>query len=141
MIKNLINNFLLKFSRKTILITIIVLSFFLLINNILSEALNYNSLNKDSSVSNHFLNNFEMSETDDNGQLTWTLSGDKLEKFPNSLRSEVTMPFMNIRSSEKSFWIIQADHAIDPDSLFKTIYLKDNVIFNNMITIKSMKLI
>jgi len=102
MIKNLINNFLLKFSRKTILISIIVLSFFLLINNILSEALNYNSLNKDSSVSNHFLNNFEMSETDVNGQLTWTLSGDKLEKFPNSLRSEVTMPFMNIRSSEKS---------------------------------------
>ena len=130
MIKNLINNFLLKFSRKTILITIVVLSLFLLINNILSEALNYNSLNKDSSISNHFLNNFEMSETDVNGQLTWTLSGDKKKKFTNSLRSEVTMPFMNIRSSEKSFWIIQADHALDPDSLFKTIYLKDNVIFD-----------
>ena len=130
MIKNLINNFLLNFSRKTILITIIVLSFFLLINNILSEALNYNSLNKDSSISNHFLNNFKMSETDINGHLTWTLSGDKLEKFPNSLRSEVTMPFMNIRSSENSFWIAQADHALDPDSIIKSIYLKDNVIFD-----------
>jgi LPS export ABC transporter protein LptC len=130
MIKNLINNFLQRFSRKTILITIILLSSFLLINNILTEALNYNSLNKDTSVSNHFLNNFEMSETDINGKLIWTLSGDKLEKFPDSLRSEVTMPFMNIKSSEESFWVIQADHALDPDSLFKTIYLKDNVIFN-----------
>ena len=68
MIKNLINNFLQRFSRKTILITIILLSSFLLINNILTEALNYNSLNKDTTVSNHFLNNFEMSETDINGE-------------------------------------------------------------------------
>ena len=48
----------------------------------------------------HFLNNFEMSETDINGQLAWTLSGDKLEKFPNSLRSEVTMPIMNIKDRD-----------------------------------------
>ena len=130
MIKKLTNNLFKTVSRKNILITIILLSSFLFINDILIKALNYNSLNKDSSVSNHFLNNFEMSETDVNGQLAWTLSGDKLEKFPDSLRSEVTMPIMNIKSSEKSFWIVQADHALDPDSLFKTIYLKDNVIFN-----------
>ena len=130
MIKKLINNLFKKVSRKNILITIILLSFFLFINDILIKALNYNSLNNDSSVSNHFLNDFEMLETDINGQITWTLSGDRLEKFPNSLRSEVTMPVMNIKSSEKSFWIVQADHALDPDSLFKTIYLKDNVIFN-----------
>ncbi|MFL2568854.1 MAG: LPS export ABC transporter periplasmic protein LptC [Gammaproteobacteria bacterium] len=130
MIKKLTNNLFKKVSRKNILITIILLSFFLFINDILIKALNYNSLNNDSSVSNHFLNDFEMLETDINGQITWTLSGDRLEKFPNSLRSEVTMPVMNIKSSEKSFWIVQADHALDPDSLFKTIYLKDNVIFN-----------
>ena len=130
MIKKLTNNLFKKVSRKNILITLALLSSFLFINDILLKALNYNSLNNDSSVSNHFLNNFEMSETDIHGRLAWTLSGDKLEKFPNSLRSEVTMPVMNIRSSEKSFWIVQADHALDPDSLFKTIYLKDNVIFN-----------
>ena len=130
MIKKITNNIFKKFFRKHILIIIALLSSFLFINDILLKALNYNSLNSDSSVSNHFLNNFEMSETDIYGQITWTLSGDKLEKFPNSLRSEVTMPIMNIRSSEKSFWIVRADHALDPDSLFKAIYLKDNVIFN-----------
>jgi LPS export ABC transporter protein LptC len=130
MIKKITNNIFKKFFRKHILIIIALLSSFLFINDILLKALNYNSLNSDSSVSNHFLNNFEMSETDIYGQITWILSGDKLEKFPNSLRSEVTMPIMNIRSSEKSFWIVRADHALDPDSLFKAIYLKDNVIFN-----------
>ena len=130
MIKKIINKIFKKVSRKNILITLALLSSFLFINDILLKALNYNSLNSDSSVSNHFLNNFEMSETDIHGRLAWTLSGDKLEKFPNSLRSEVTMPIMNIRSSEKSFWIVRADHALDPDSLFKAIYLKDNVIFN-----------
>ena len=71
-----------------------------------------------------------MTETDVNGKLAWTLIGEKLEKFPNSMRSEVTNPNMNIKSSENSFWIVQARHALDPDSLFKTIYLTDNVVFN-----------
>jgi LPS export ABC transporter protein LptC len=130
MINNLINNLLQKISKKNIIIASALLIIFILINNILSNALEYNSLNSDSSISNHFLNNFEMSETDVNGKLAWTLEGEKLEKYPNSLRSEVTNPKMNIKSSENSFWIIQARHALDPDSLFKTIYLTDNVIFN-----------
>ena len=46
---------------------------FIIINNILSKALDYNSLNKNSDVSNHFLNNFEMSETDINGNIAWNL--------------------------------------------------------------------
>lgn len=130
MINNLINNLLQKISKKNIIIASALLIIFILINNVLSNALEYNSLNSDSSISNHFLNNFEMSETDVNGELAWTLEGEKLEKYPNSLRSEVTNPKMNIKSSENSFWIIQARHALDPDSLFKTIYLTDNVIFN-----------
>ena len=130
MINNLINNFIQKLSKKNIIIASFILFFFILINNILSNALNYNALSSDSNVSNHFLNNFEMSETDINGKLAWTLEGEKLEKFPNSLRSEVIRPIMNIKSSNDSFWIIKANHALDPDSLFKTIYLSDNVIFN-----------
>ena len=94
------------------------------------QALDYNSLNKNSDVSNHFLNNFEMSETDINGNIAWTLRGDRLEKFPNSARSEVLNPLMHIISSKDSFWIIESKHALDPDSLFKTIYLTGNVIFN-----------
>ena len=81
-------------------------------------------------MSNHFLNNFEMSETDINGNIAWTLKGDRLEKFPNSARSEVLNPLMHIISSKDSFWVIESKHALDPDSLFKTIYLTGNVIFN-----------
>lgn len=130
MMKNLLNNPYIKFSKKRIIIASLLFILFIIINNVLSNALNYNSLNNDSSISNHFLNNFEMSETDTHGNVAWVLQGKKLEKFPNSLRSEVTDPMMNIKSSENSYWIIEAKHALDPDSLFKTIYLTDNVIFN-----------
>ena len=117
-------------SGRNIILISCLLILFIIINNILSNALDYNSLNKNSDVSNHFLNNFEMSETDINGNIAWTLKGDRLEKFPNSARSEVLNPLMHIISSKDSFWIIESKHALDPDSLFKTIYLTGNVIFN-----------
>ena len=117
-------------SGRNIILISCLLILFIIINNILSNALDYNSLNKNSDVSNHFLNNFEMSETDINGNIAWTLRGDRLEKFPNSARSEVLNPLMHIISSKDSFWIIESKHALDPDSLFKTIYLTGNVIFN-----------
>ena len=125
-----VNNFLAKLSGRNIILISCLLILFIIINNILSKALDYNSLNKNSDVSNHFLNNFEMSETDINGNIAWTLKGDRLEKFPNSARSEVINPLMHIISSKDSFWIIESKHALDPDSLFKTIYLTGNVIFN-----------
>ena len=125
-----VNNFLTKISGRNIILISCLLILFIIINNILSNALDYNSLNKNSDVSNHFLNNFEMSETDINGNIAWTLKGDRLEKFPNSARSEVLNPLMHIISSKDSFWIIESKHALDPDSLFKTIYLTGNVIFN-----------
>jgi len=130
MMKNILNNSHIQISKKRILIVSFVVILFIIINNILSDALNYNSLKGDSNISNHFLNNFEMSETDIDGQIAWVLKGKKLEKFPNSLRSEVTNPIMNIKSSENSYWVIEARHALDPDSLFKSIYLTDNVVFN-----------
>ena len=125
-----VNNFLTKISGRNIILISCLLILFIIINNILSNALDYNSLNKNSDVSNHFLNNFEMSETDINGNIAWTLKGDRLEKFPNSARSEVLNPLMHIISSKDSFWVIESKHALDPDSLFKTIYLTGNVIFN-----------
>ena len=137
MIKSLINNFFQRISKRNILIIGSLLVIFILVNNILSNALNYNSLKKDINISNHFLNDFEMTETDINGNIVWTLKGAKLEKFPNSMRSEVTKPLMNIKSSEKSYWVIKANHALDPDSLFKTIYLTDDVIFNKYDNYKS----
>jgi len=125
-----VNNFLTKISRRNVILLSCLLIVFIIINNILSKALDYNSLNKNSDVSNHFLNNFEMSETDINGNIAWNLKGDRLEKFPNSQRSEVTNPLMRIFSSKDSFWIIESKHALDPDSLFKSIYLTGDVIFN-----------
>ena len=130
MIKTLINNLLKKASKKNIILTFFLLILFILINDTLTKALDYNSAKRDINVSNHFLNDFEMTETDINGKIIWILTGFKLEKFPNSLRSEVIKPQMNIKSSAESYWVIEADHALDPDSLFKSIYLKDNVIFN-----------
>ena len=42
-----------------------------------------------------------MTETDSDGKISWILTGERLEKFPNSERSEVFMPQMQIKSSEK----------------------------------------
>jgi len=100
------------------------------IEYLLSNALNHNILDKNSTVSNHFLNDFVMTETDKNGLLYWTLNGIRLEKFPNNARSEVWKPEMKIQSKKTEFWTITAEHALDPDSFFKTIYLTGNVVFD-----------
>ena len=110
----------------------IMLVFFVLIviEYILSSALNHNVFDKNSTVSNHYLNDFVMTKTDKNGQLYWTLNGVRLEKFPNNPRSEVWKPEMRIQSTETESWTIVAEHALDPDSFFKSIYLTGNVIFD-----------
>jgi len=126
----LVNNIFQNISKKNIIILSILLIFILWINNILSEALNYNNLNLDSKISNHFINKFKMVETNADGNISWTMQGDRLEKFPNSPRSEVINPVMNINSTETEIWIIKAKHALDPDSLFNSIYLTEDVEFN-----------
>ena len=126
----LANNIFQNISKKNIVILSVLLIFILWINNILSEALNYNNLNLDSKFSNHFINKFKMVETNIDGNISWTMQGDRLEKFPNSLRSEVINPIMNINSTETEKWIISAKHALDPDSLFNAIYLTEDVVFN-----------
>ena len=126
----LVNNIFQNISKKNIVILSILLIFILWINNILSEALNYNNLNLDSKISNHFINKFKMVETNIDGNISWTMQGDRLEKFPNSPRSEVINPVININSTETEMWIIKAKHALDPDSLFNSIYLTEDVEFN-----------
>ena len=126
----LVNNIFQNISKKNIIILSLLLIFILWINNILSEALNYNNLNLDSKISNHFINKFKMVETNIDGNISWTMQGDRLEKFPNSPRSEVINPVININSTETEMWIIKAKHALDPDSLFNSIYLTEDVEFN-----------
>jgi LPS export ABC transporter protein LptC len=126
----LANNFLQNISKKNIVILFVLLISILWINNILSQALNYNNLDLDPKVSNHFIKKFKMVETDSDGNISWTMEGDKLEKFPNSPRSEVINPIMNVNSTETEKWVINARHALDPDSLFNSIYLTKDVVFN-----------
>ena len=115
---------------KNVVLIISILFLLALIEYILYSALNHNILDKDPSVSNHYLRNFAMTETNEDGLMAWTLDGDVLEKFPNSPRSEVQSPKMVIQSTPTESWTITAEHALDPDSLFKSIYLSGNVIFD-----------
>ena len=124
------NNLLKKISKKNTIILCILLISILWINYILSDALNYNNLDLDPKVTNHFINEFKMIETNADGKITWTMKGDRLEKFPNSPRSEVINPIVNINSTEIEIWIIKAKHALDPDSLFNSIHLTEDVEFN-----------
>ena len=115
---------------KNILLIIFVSFVLIIIEYTLYNALNHNTLDKNSTVSNHYLNNFVMTETDKNGKLYWTLDGDRLEKFPNNPRSEIWNPKMEIQSTATESWTVTAEHALDPDSFFKSIYLTGNVIFD-----------
>ena len=126
----LVSNIFQNISKKNIIILCILLIFILWINSILSQALNYNTLDLDPKISNHFINKFKMVETNADGNISWTMQGDRLEKFPNSPRSEVINPIMNVNSTETEKWIISAKHALDPDSLFNSIYLTEDVVFN-----------
>ncbi len=127
---NLASNLFNSISRKNIIIFGSLLVLIIWINYILSSALNYNNLDLDTKVSNHFINKFKMTETNVDGITAWTLKGDRLEKFPKSLRSEVINPIMEINSTENEKWVIKAKYALDPDSLFNSIYLTEDVEFN-----------
>ena len=70
-----------------------------------------------------------MTETDNRGKISWILDGERLEKFPNSERSEVNSPSMKILGGNDGYWIVTANNALDPDSLFKSVYLYGNVQF------------
>ena len=130
---NLNNILLVKILKKNIVLISIVFIFLAWANYILSNALNYNSINNhDEKISNHFLNSFHMEQTDSHGQISWILKGEKLERFPNNERSEIIEPRMEILSTETESWHIRASHALDPDSLFKSIYLTKHVVLTKI---------
>jgi len=119
----------LKYDRKKVLIFLSLALFLVWLNYTLTDAVNFNRINKSETQTNHFLNNFTIEQTGDKGNIKWTLSGDRLEKFPYSDRSEVINPNMYVKSSDETFWKVTASHALDPDSEFNSIYLTDNVKF------------
>ena len=99
-----------------------------MIEYILSSALNRDN-QLDDKIANHYLTDFTMTETDNRGEISWILDGKRLEKFPNSERSEVISPSMKILSGNDGYWIVTANKALDPDSLFESVYLYGNVHF------------
>ena len=128
----MINNYLNILNKnKLVLVFILILLFILLIELLLSNALMSN-YNQDPKITNHYLNDFSMTETNKRGDINWNLKGKRLEKYPKSDRSEVFFPNMRIYSVDSSFWEIRANHALDPDSLFESIYLTGDVIFTKM---------
>ena len=119
----------LKLSKKKVLIFLSLFLVLLWVEYTLSNAVNFEKIDKSDQQTNHFINNFQMEQTDKSGEVKWTLYGDKLEKFPFSNRSEVTNPTMIVKSDGEAFWKVTALHALDPDSEFNSIYLTDNVKF------------
>ncbi len=115
--------------KKKISILLILLLLVIWLNHLLTDAINFNRIDKSERKTNHFLNNFVIEQTSDDGNVKWTLNGDRLEKFPHSERSEVINPDMFVKSSDTTFWKVSASHALDPDSEFNSIYLTDNVKF------------
>ena len=87
---------------------------------------------RDLNITNHFLNDFSMIETNRNGVRDWELDGKRLEKYPQSERSEVFSPSMRIFNEDKSYWTITAKHALDPNSVFESIYLTGDVVFHKI---------
>jgi len=118
-----------KQSKNKIILFLSVFLVLIWLESTLSNAVDFDKIDESDTETNHFLNDFSIEQTDGDGNIKWTLDGDRLEKFPNSDRSEVINPKMYVKSSEESSWRVTASHALDPDSEFNTIYLTDNVKF------------
>ena len=112
-----------KQSKNKIILFLSVFLVLIWLESTLSNAVDFDKIDESDTETNHFLNDFSIEQTDGDGNIKWTLDGDRLEKFPNSDRSEVINPKMYVKSSEESSWRVTASHALDPDSEFNTIYL------------------
>ena len=117
--------------NKYIWVLVIVLTIIILVEFKLKSVFEKNT-NRNLNIANHFLNDFSMMETNKSGVADWKLDGKRLEKYPKSERSEVFSPSMRIFNQDKSYWEISASHALDPDSVFESIYLTGNVVFNKV---------
>ena len=115
-------------TKKNTYLLLFLLFLIIIVEYMLSDALNRDNP-LDDTIANHYLTNFTMTETDNRGKISWILDGERLEKFPNSERSEVNSPSMKILGGNDGYWIVTANNALDPDSLFKSVYLYGNVQF------------
>ena len=113
--------------RQKIFILLLVITLVWL-ENMLSKSVNFKK-NSNVNITNHYINTFSMQQTDNKGNIKWNLHGDRLEKYPNSERSEVINPHMIVNSTNDEKWNVTAKHALDPNSKFESIYLTDNVKF------------
>ena len=82
-------------TKKNTYLLLFLLFLIIIVEYILSDALNRDD-QIDDTIANHYLTNFTMTETDIKGKISWILYGERLEKFPNSERSEVNSPSMKI---------------------------------------------
>tara|TARA_B100000287_G_scaffold65903_1_gene57464 strand:+ start:265 stop:990 length:726 start_codon:yes stop_codon:yes gene_type:complete len=115
-------------TKKNTYLLLFLLLFIIVVEYILSSALNKDN-QLDDKIANHYLTDFTMTETNKKGEISWILDGKRLEKFPNSERSEVISPSMKILSKNDGYWIVTANKALDPDSLFESVYLYEDVQF------------
>ena len=116
------------FKNKIITILFFLIAF-IWIENKLSDAVQLERLSSLDNHPNHFLKTFLIEQTNAQGAVKWNLKGKRLNKFPNSLRSEVINPNMDIYLVKDGRWNVQASHGLDLDSKFQSIYLTDNVRF------------
>ena len=84
-------------TKKNIYLLLFLLLLIIIVEYILSSALNRDN-QLDDKIANHYLTDFTMTETNKEGEISWILDGKRLEKFPNSERSEVVSPSMKILS-------------------------------------------
>ena len=115
-------------TKKNTYLLLFLLFLIIIVEYMLSDALNRDNP-LDDTIANHYLTNFTMTETDNRGKISWILYGERLEKFPNSERSEVNSPSMKILGGNDGYWIVTAKKALDPDSLFESVYLYGDVQF------------
>ena len=126
-------------TKKNIYLLLFLLLLIIIVEYILSSALNRDD-QLDDKIANHYLTDFTMTETNKKGEISWTLDGKRLEKFPNSERSEVVSPSMKILSENDGYWIVTAKKALDPDSLFESVYLYGDVQFTKHDGLGSMEM-
>ena len=83
-----------KQSKNKIILFFSVFLVLIWLESTLSNAVDFDKIDESDTETNHFLNDFSIEQTDGDGNIKWTLDGDRLEKFPNSDRSEVINPKM-----------------------------------------------
>ncbi|MBE9567692.1 MAG: LPS export ABC transporter periplasmic protein LptC [Proteobacteria bacterium] len=79
-----------------------------------------------------FMETFKLTAMDETGAPSYTLNGERLEKFNNSDDTEIRKPVFHMLQPEKQ-WVVSADFALLNDK-DETIMLKENVVMQQQNT-------